>query len=185
MILLLNSTKHPLLRVSSRTSPPTAQIHRPFVSLQGGQYLRPSAAAVRERKRQEFFSEITRVESRPRKQKYTQIPFAGFNAQSTPNFHISDEVYTALKEGRPVVALETTIYTHGFPYPDNVALALDLEKIVREHGAVPATIGILEGVARVGLTDAEITTLASTAGDPATMKVSRRDLPYILGMVSR
>jgi pseudouridine-5'-phosphate glycosidase/pseudouridine kinase len=83
-----------------------------------------------------------------------------------------------------VVALETTIYTHGFPYPDNVALAKDLEHIVYKNGAVPATIGIIDGVARVGLNTLELTALASSAGKPETMKVSRRDLPYILGMVS-
>jgi pseudouridine-5'-phosphate glycosidase len=64
-----------------------------------------------------------------------------------------------------------------------VALALDLEKIVRANGAIPATIGVVGGVARVGLTREEITTLAAGAGKPETMKVSRRDLPYILGMV--
>ncbi|KAE8442822.1 hypothetical protein EG329_002794 [Mollisiaceae sp. DMI_Dod_QoI] len=102
--------------------------------------------------------------------------------RSTPNLHISEEVCTALRSNRPVVALESTIYTHGFPFPDNIALALGLEKIVRKHGAVPATIGILGGIARVGLTELEIRTLASAAGKPETMKVSRRDLPYILGM---
>ena len=98
-------------------------------------------------------------------------------------FQISPEVSNAVKNNLPVVALETTIYTHGFPYPENVALALDLEKIVRANGAIPATIGVVEGVARVGLTNKEITTLAAGAGNPDTMKVSRRDLPYILGMV--
>ncbi|KAE9382042.1 hypothetical protein N431DRAFT_552004 [Stipitochalara longipes BDJ] len=97
-------------------------------------------------------------------------------------FQISPEVSKAVKNNLPVVALETTIYTHGFPYPENVALALDLEKIVRANGAIPATIGVVEGVARVGLTSEEITTLAAGAGKPETMKVSRRDLPYILGM---
>ncbi|KAH9215532.1 Indigoidine synthase A like protein-domain-containing protein [Leptodontidium sp. 2 PMI_412] len=95
---------------------------------------------------------------------------------------VSNEVKHALATNSPVVALESTIYTHGFPYPQNVALALGLEKIVRSHGAVPATIGILKGVARIGLSGEEITTLASAAGKPDTMKVSRRDLPYILGM---
>jgi len=96
---------------------------------------------------------------------------------------VSDEVGAAIQSNQPVVALETTIYTHGFPYPDNVALALNLESVVRQNGAVPATIGILNGVARVGLSGEEITTLASSTGKPGTMKVSRRDLPYILGMV--
>jgi hypothetical protein len=98
-------------------------------------------------------------------------------------FQISAEVESAVYEHRPVVALETTIYTHGFPYPDNVSLALDLEKIVRANGAVPATIGIIDGVAKIGLTKDEIERLASSAGNPDTMKVSRRDLPYILGLV--
>jgi pseudouridylate synthase / pseudouridine kinase len=86
---------------------------------------------------------------------------------------------------KPVVALETTIYTHGFPYPDNVALALELEDIVRSNGGIPATIGILAGIARIGLSTEELVALTSTAGKPETMKVSRRDLPYIIGMVSR
>jgi hypothetical protein len=102
---------------------------------------------------------------------------------SSPVFEISPEVARALRDNAPIVALETTIYTHGFPYPDNIALALDLEKIVRANGAIPATIGVVGGVARVGLTKEEIITLASSAGKPETMKVSRRDLPYILGMV--
>lgn len=98
-------------------------------------------------------------------------------------FKMSDEVAHAITNGTPVVALETTIYTHGFPYPDNLSLAFDLEKIVRANSAVPATIGIVGGVARVGLTEKEIEILASAAGKPETMKVSRRDIPYILGMV--
>lgn len=98
-------------------------------------------------------------------------------------YNVSPEVARAINTNLPIVALETTIYTHGFPYPHNVALALDLERIVRQNGAIPATIGVLDGVARVGLTSEEIVNLASSAGKPETMKVSRRDLPYILGMV--
>jgi pseudouridine-5'-phosphate glycosidase/pseudouridine kinase len=60
---------------------------------------------------------------------------------------IHEEVEHAVRTGKPVVALETTIYTHGFPYPENVALASHLESLVRAHGGVPATIGILNGVA--------------------------------------
>ena len=99
-------------------------------------------------------------------------------------FRVSQEIRTAFDNKTPVVALESTIYTHGFPYPENVALALDLEKIVRKNGGIPATIGVLNGVIRVGLSSEEITALASSAGKPETMKVSRRDIPYILGMVS-
>lgn len=85
--------------------------------------------------------------------------------------------------GKPIVALETTIYTHGFPYPDNVALATHLETVVRTNGGIPATIGVLHGVARVGLSPQELIELASAAGKMETMKISRRDLPYITGLV--
>ncbi|RAL66271.1 hypothetical protein DID88_005942 [Monilinia fructigena] len=95
---------------------------------------------------------------------------------------ISEEVREARRSEKPIVALESTIYTHGYSYPDNVKLALDLEDIVRANGGIPATIGILEGIARVGLTKEELIAVASAAGKPETMKVSRRDLPYILGM---
>ena len=98
------------------------------------------------------------------------------------HFQISDEVKEAIASNKPVVALETTIYTHGFPHPDNVDLALSLEAIVRRIGGIPATIGILNGIARVGLSEHELITLASAAGKEETMKVSRRDIPYILGL---
>lgn len=97
---------------------------------------------------------------------------------------LSEEVRFAQSNRLPIVGLETTIYTHGFPYPDNVKLALDLEQIVRDNGGVPATIGVLDGQIRVGMTTDELTKLASSAGKPETMKVSRRDIPYIVGMVS-
>ncbi len=97
-------------------------------------------------------------------------------------FRISERIQEALQLQQPIVALETTIYTHGFPYPDNIDLALSLEETVLSHGALPATIGIVNGVATIGLSHEEIKTLCSSAGRPETMKVSRRDLPYILGM---
>jgi len=99
-------------------------------------------------------------------------------------FSISDEVRLALKTHMPLVALETTIYTHGFPYPDNLALASHLESVVRLNGAIPATIGILNGVIKIGFTAEELTELVSSAGKTETMKVSIRDLPYITGLVS-
>lgn len=98
-------------------------------------------------------------------------------------FKISEEVRDAIATNKPVVALETTIYTHGFPFPESVELATHLESVVRKNGAVPATIGVLEGVARVGMTEAELSILASAGGKPETMKVSRRDLSYITGVV--
>ena len=72
------------------------------------------------------------------------------------NVKVNPEVAQALKEGRPVVALESTIISHGMPYPDNVETALNVEKIVREHGGVPATIGIIDGVGIVGMNAEEI-----------------------------
>jgi pseudouridine-5'-phosphate glycosidase/pseudouridine kinase len=71
----------------------------------------------------------------------------------------------------------------GFPYPDNIALASLLESVVRVNGGVPATIGVLGGVARVGMSADEIIELASTAENKSALKVSRRDLGYICGMV--
>jgi pseudouridylate synthase / pseudouridine kinase len=71
----------------------------------------------------------------------------------------------------------------GFPYPENVALSSYLESLVRVHGGIPATIGILDGVARVGMQAGELIELVSKAGRSDTMKVSRRDLGYITGLV--
>ncbi|GKZ38655.1 hypothetical protein AbraIFM66950_010991 [Aspergillus brasiliensis] len=97
-------------------------------------------------------------------------------------FKVSEEVRDAVATGKPVVALESTIYTHGFPYPESVALAKLLESVVRSKGAVPATIGILGGEARVGLSPEELVELASTAEKKDALKVSRRDLGYICGL---
>lgn len=114
---------------------------------------------------------------------------------------VSEEVRDAVNHERPVVALESTIYTHGrmpniksrpisflivqtgFPYPENTALASHLESVVRVNGGVPATIGVLNGVARVGFSAEELIELTASAGRPETRKVSRRDLAYILGLV--
>ncbi|KAH1381819.1 hypothetical protein KXW98_004204 [Aspergillus fumigatus] len=95
---------------------------------------------------------------------------------------VSEEIRDAVATGKPIVALESTIYTHGFPYPENVALASLLESVVRVNGGIPATIGILNGVARVGLSAEELTELASTAEKKDALKVSRRDLGYICGL---
>jgi hypothetical protein len=120
----------------------------------------------------------------------TRTPYETFHSRGrepiteSQNLRISHEVLWATRNNRPVVALESTIYTHGFPYPDNLSLAFDLERIVRDHGAIPATIGIIDGVACIGVSKEELTTLASSAGNPRTMKISRRDLPFILGKVS-
>ena len=71
----------------------------------------------------------------------------------------------------------------GFPYPENNALAFHLESVVRANGGVPATIGVLNGVARVGLHTVEINELTASAGKPGTRKLSRRDLAYVCGLV--
>ncbi|SFR23564.1 pseudouridine-5'-phosphate glycosidase [Lentzea waywayandensis] len=94
--------------------------------------------------------------------------------------HIADEVAAALAENRPVVALESTILSHGLPAPRNLAVAARLEKVVREAGAVPATIAVLDGVPHVGLTSAELDRVCNQ-GD--LVKLSLRDLgpAYALG----
>lgn len=71
----------------------------------------------------------------------------------------------------------------GFPYPENIKLATDLESLVRKYGAIPATIGVLNGIARVGITPAELNELTASAGNQGTRKLSRRDLAYICGLV--
>ncbi|WP_086667460.1 pseudouridine-5'-phosphate glycosidase [Lentzea kentuckyensis] len=94
--------------------------------------------------------------------------------------HIADEVATALAENRPVVALESTILSHGLPAPRNLAVAARLEKVVREAGAVPATIAVLDGVPHIGLSSSQLDRVCN-AGDLA--KLSLRDLgaAYALG----
>ena len=90
---------------------------------------------------------------------------------------IAPEVQQALTDGRPVVALESTIISHGTPYPKNVEPALLVEQTLRDNGAVPATIAILGGRLKAGLSKEEITYLGKTGRGVA--KVSRRDLPVI------
>lgn len=91
---------------------------------------------------------------------------------------ISEEVRHALEQGKPVVALESTIISHGMPYPDNVKTALTVEKTVRENGAVPATIAIIKGVPTVGLSEEEIEHLGKEG--TKVVKVSRRDIPVVI-----
>lgn len=91
---------------------------------------------------------------------------------------ISEEVRYALEHGKPVVALESTIISHGMPYPDNVKTALTVEKTVRENGAVPATIAIIKGVPTVGLSVEEIEHLGKEG--TKVVKVSRRDIPVVI-----
>lgn len=91
---------------------------------------------------------------------------------------VSPEVKKAIEEGKPVVALESTIISHGMPYPKNIMTALNVEKVIRDNGAVPATIAIIGGRLKAGLSEEEIEYLGK-AGQGVT-KVSRRDLPVIV-----
>lgn len=91
--------------------------------------------------------------------------------------NIHPEVINAIHEGKPVVALESTIISHGMPWPKNVETALDVEQEVRNHGAVPATIAILGGKCCVGLTTEQIENLGKSSD---VWKVSLRDMPYVL-----
>ena len=94
-----------------------------------------------------------------------------------PDLVLTDEVAQALSDGAPVVALESTIISHGMPYPQNVEMATEVERIIREGGAVPATIAVLDGRPRIGLKQADLELLAS---HPDVAKVSVRDLAYVV-----
>lgn len=89
-----------------------------------------------------------------------------------PNFQLTPEISRALLTGAPIVALESTVITHGLPRPQNLELARNMEKQIREHGATPATIALLDGKIRIGLTDEELVQLSES---DATLKVSHRD----------
>jgi len=89
-----------------------------------------------------------------------------------PNFAIAPEVRIALDLGAPIVALESTVITHGLPRPQNLELARDMEKNVRDSGATPATVALLDGQIRIGLSDEELVRLSDA---DSTLKVSHRD----------
>ena len=91
---------------------------------------------------------------------------------------ISQEVQQALEQGKPVVALESTIISHGMPYPQNVETALRVEQTIRDNGAVPATIAIIGGMLKAGCTPQEIEYLGRKGQD--VIKASRRDLPVLI-----
>jgi pseudouridylate synthase len=91
--------------------------------------------------------------------------------------HFSSEVKTAINQGDPIVALESTVITHGLPYPQNIETALAMEAAVRSGGAVPATIAILKGRIQCGLSTEEIDRLGWQAGHNTVRKCSRRDIP--------
>ena len=94
-----------------------------------------------------------------------------------PDLVLTDEVAQALSDATPVVALESTIISHGMPYPQNVEMAIEVERIIRVGGAVPATIAVLDGRPRIGLEQGDLELLASHHD---VTKVSVRDLPYVI-----
>jgi pseudouridine-5'-phosphate glycosidase len=89
----------------------------------------------------------------------------------------SPRVLEALNNESPVVALESTIYTHGLPYPENLKLAREVEKIIEDAGAIPATIAIIDGVLKVGVTDSELKYLVQ---NDSVIKASKRDFAYLM-----
>lgn len=90
---------------------------------------------------------------------------------------LSPEVSEARRAGKPIVALESTIISHGMPFPQNLETARELEEIIRNQGAVPATIAIMEGKLKAGLEASDLEKLASESG---VWKVSLRDMPYVI-----
>jgi len=95
-----------------------------------------------------------------------------------PYLELSPEVRQALADNRPVVALESTIISHGMPYPKNMETAFQVEQIVRENHAIPATIAIINGILKAGLSKEEIHFLAKQG--KAVIKTSRRDIPFLV-----
>lgn len=91
---------------------------------------------------------------------------------------LTADVKSALAKGKPVVALESTIIAHGMPFPQNFEMAKKVETIIRDHGATPATIAIVDGKLRAGLSESELEHFAKTG--PSIMKVSVRDLPFVV-----
>jgi len=97
---------------------------------------------------------------------------------ASSHLDVADDVAEALRSGQPVVALESTIISHGMPYPENVETALRVERTVRDNGAIPATVAILSGRLKAGLSADEISLLGKQG--EATAKTSRRDIPFIV-----
>lgn len=98
--------------------------------------------------------------------------------EQNPSFMLSPEVREAKRQGRPIVALESTIISHGMPYPENVHTALECERLVRENGATPATVAVIGGKLCAGLTEQQIDCLGKSGAN--VTKASRRDLPLLV-----
>jgi pseudouridine-5'-phosphate glycosidase/sugar/nucleoside kinase (ribokinase family) len=100
-------------------------------------------------------------------------------SSTTSRLHITPEVQEALRNGVPVVALESTIVAHGMPYPQNLQVAQDVERLLRQNGVVPATIAVKNGIGRIGLSGDELQELAQAGTD--ALKVSTRELSLLMG----
>jgi pseudouridine-5'-phosphate glycosidase len=107
------------------------------------------------------------------------LPAADFDTRIKVSMQIttSTTITHAYMRQQPLVALESTVIAHGLPYPQNVAVARAMEALVREHGAVPATIGVVAGVATVGLDDATLERFAQASD---VRKLARRDIPLAI-----
>ena len=99
----------------------------------------------------------------------------------TSPLHMNQHIRDALNASQPIVALESTLITHGLPYPTNVETALAMEQAVRDSGAIPATIAVLQGEITVGITEEQIEYLAQ-AEEGTVLKCSRRDLPIAIAL---
>ncbi len=91
---------------------------------------------------------------------------------------LTEELKSAITHGKPVVALESTIIAHGMPFPQNLEMAQEVEQIIRDSGAIPATIAVIDGELRAGLSNPELEHFAKTG--PSIIKVSTRDLPFVV-----
>ena len=114
----------------------------------------------------------------------TRRPLSSLSAALTNGapIDIHPEVRDALENQKPVVALETTIVTHGMPQPTNLETARSVEAIVRTQGAIPATMGIIQGRIKIGLEAHELEYLADVTTNSGIVKVSRRDLGPVLSL---
>jgi pseudouridine-5'-phosphate glycosidase/pseudouridine kinase len=111
---------------------------------------------------------------RPSRTKFLARYFHGPNLP----IHISEEIKQAISENLPVVALESTIITHGLPYPENISMAKQVEQLIRSNGAIPATIGFVKGIPTIGVNETDLELLGKS--DMQNVKISRRDIPYVM-----
>ncbi|ODV95488.1 hypothetical protein PACTADRAFT_42757 [Pachysolen tannophilus NRRL Y-2460] len=120
--------------------------------------------------------------------RFSKIFSKNFSIQSKRFFNdikfpikISKEVQQALSEKKPIVSLESTIITHGLPYPKNLLMAQDVEKVIRDNGCVPATIAFIDGIPSIGLDKNQFLKLSNNENEIEKLyKISRRDIPYII-----